>query len=94
MWNALDDVDGAGAYDQLTMYNSIFMLLNDQRYSMASVNVNMEDVLDLFDTLYRRSQALTVQKEQSKNLQQEMVKHYEGYREDIERAFSNAAERG
>ena len=37
---------------------------------------------------------LTVQKEQSKNLQQEMVKHYAGYREDIERAFSNAAERG
>lgn len=94
MWNALDDVDGAGAYDQLTMYNSIFMLLNDQRNSMASVNVNMEDVLDLFDTVYHRSQALTVQKEQSKNLQQEMVKHYEGYREDIERAFSNAAERG
>ena len=89
---ALDDVEGAGAYDQLTLYNGTFMLLYDQRYQMVSVNVDEATVLDLLDTVYNSAKSLSVQKDQSKKLQQEIVDNYETYREMIEQAY-DAAER-
>lgn len=89
---ALDDVEGAGAYDQLTLYNGTFMLLYDQRSQMVSVNVDEATVLDLLDTVYNSAKSLSVQKDQSKKLQQEIVDNYETYREAIERAY-DAAER-
>lgn len=89
---ALDDVEGAGAYDQLTLYNGTFMLLYDQRSQMASVNVDEATVLELLDTVYNSAKLLSVQKDQSKKLQQEIVDNYEIYREAIERAY-DAAER-
>ena len=90
--SALDDVEGAGAYDQLTLYNGTFMLLYDQRYQMVSVNVDEATVLDLLDTVYNSAKSLSVQKDQSKKLQQEIVDNYETYREMIELAY-DAAER-
>lgn len=89
---ALDDVEGAGAYDQLTLYNGTFMLLYDQRYQMVSVNVDEATVLNLLDTVYNSAKSLSVQKDQSKKLQQEIVDNYETYREMIEQAY-DAAER-
>ena len=91
--SALEDVEGAGAYDQLTLYNGTFMLLYDQRASMVSVNVEEATVLDLLETVYNSAKSLSVQKEQSKKLQQEVVDNYATYREAIERAYDNAAER-
>ena len=89
---ALDDVEGAGANDQLTLYNGTFMLLYDQRSQMVSVNVDEATVLGLLDTVYNSAKSLSVQKDQSKKLQQEIVDNYETYREAIERAY-DAAER-
>lgn len=89
---ALDDVEGAGAYDQLTLYNGTFMLLYDQRYQMVSVNVDEATVFELLDTVYNSAKSLSVQKDQSKKLQQEIVDNYETYREMIELAY-DAAER-
>ena len=89
---ALDDVEGAGAYDQLTLYNGTFMLLYDQRSQMVSVSVDETKVLGLLDTVYNSAKLLSVQKDQSKKLQQEIVDNYEAYREAIERAY-DAAER-
>lgn len=90
---ALEDVKGAGAYDKLTLYNGTFMLLYDQRVSMASVNVEESTVLELLETVYKGAKSLSVQKEQSKELQREIVDNYEEYKQDIERAYDNAAER-
>ncbi len=91
--SALEDVEGAGAYDQLTLYNGTFMLLYDQRASMVSVNVEEATVLNLLETVYNSAKSLSVQKEQSKKLQQEIIDNYVTYREAIERAYDNAAER-
>lgn len=91
--NTLDDVSDAGAYDQLTLYNGVFMLLYDQRNSMVQVNVDKEEILELFDTVYNNAILLSVQKEQSKQLQDEMKKNYNTYRNSIERAYTNAEER-
>ena len=91
--SAHKDVEGAGAYDQLTLYNGTFMLLYDQRASMVSVNVEETTVLNLLETVYNSAKSLSVQKEQSKKLQQEIIDNYATYREAIERAYDNAAER-
>lgn len=91
--NALENVKGAGAYDQLTLYNGTFMLLYDQRTSMVSVNVDKATVLDLMKTVYNSAQSLSVQKEQSKKLRQEIVDNYATYREAINRAYDNAGGR-
>lgn len=91
--SALSSVENAGAYDQLSLYNGAFMLLYDQRSSIVQVNVEQEEVLALLEKVYDRAAALTVQKEQSQKLQQEILDNYEEYRQAIERAYRNAQER-
>ncbi|MEE0929376.1 MAG: serine/threonine-protein kinase [Acutalibacteraceae bacterium] len=91
--STLDDVKNEGAYDQLTLYNGIFMLLYDQRLSMVSVNVKQEQVDNLLDEVYKNAKSLTVQKEQSKKLQQEIIDNYDDYKEAIDRAYLNLEER-
>ena len=90
---ALADVESAGAYDQLTLYNGTFMLLYDQRGSMVQVNVDKDKVLAFLDLVYTRANVLSVQKEQSQMLQKEITDNYGGYREAIDRAYTNAGER-
>ncbi len=90
---AKNDVKDAGAYDQLTLYNSVFMLLYDQRSSMAQVNVDKQQILDMYDDLYESASGLTVQKEQSQKLQDEILDKYEEYKQAIERTYTNAEER-
>ena len=94
IYGALNDVKGAGAYDQLTLYNGTFMLLYDQRAGMASVNMDKNEVLNLLKTVYDSAKNLNVNKELSKKLQQEIVEKYDQYREAIERVFTNYEERG
>ena len=69
------------------------MFLYDQRSNMAQVNVRRERVEELLDTVYSRAEGLSVQKDQSRKLQQEMTDNYSSYREAIERAYTNAKER-
>lgn len=90
---AIDDVEGAGAYDQLTLYNGTFMLLYDQRSSMVQVSVDKKLIMNLLDTVYEKAKAMSVQKEQSQNLQKEIVDNYDDYKEAIDRAYINAEER-
>ena len=91
--STLKDVKNESAYDQLSLYNGIFMLLYDQRLSMASVNVKQEQVDNLLDGVYKNAKALTVQKEQSKKLQKEIIDNYADYKEAIDRAYLNLKER-
>ncbi len=89
----LIDVQGAGAYDQLVLYNAVFMLIYDQRESMATVNMDMDQVLELFDEVYERAKSVSTQKEQSQKLKNDMVNNYDDYREAIERTYINVNER-
>ena len=91
--STLNDMQDTGAYDQLSLYNGIFMLLYDQRISMAQVNVEKEDILTLLEEVYERTLNLSVQKEQSVKLQQEILDNYGEYKEAVERAYVNVKER-
>lgn len=90
---ALETVKNESQYDQLTLYNGVFMLIYDQRASMASVNVDKEEILTLLETVYKSAKSLSVQKEQSKKLQDEVLVNYEQYKEAIERIYTNKEER-
>ena len=90
---ALEDVRDASPYDQLTLYNGTFMLLYDQNVSMAQVDVSESEVLSLLDTVYDNAKKLSVQKEQSKKMQEEIIDNYESYKRVIQRTYINANER-
>lgn len=89
----IEEVKTASAYDQLILYNGAFMFLYDQRASMVSVSVEKENIMELLDMVYQNAKGLSVQKEQSQKLQQEILDNYDNYKEAIERVYTNAEER-
>ena len=91
--DTLTEVEDSGAYDKLTFYNGVFMLLYDQRTNMEQVNVDQDKILTLLNCVYEKASELTVQKEQSQRLQREILDNYDNYREAIQRTYTNAEER-
>lgn len=91
--DTLTEVEDSGAYDKLTFYNGVFMLLYDQRTNIEQVNVDQDKILTLLDRVYEKASELTVQKEQSQQLQREILDNYDNYREAIQRTYTNAEER-
>lgn len=83
----IESLKTAGAHDQLSFYNGVFMLLYDQRAVMAQVGVEQEQVLTLLSVAYENARALTVTKEESQKLQEEIINHYEEYRAAITRSY-------
>ena len=86
--DTLTEVEDSGAYDKLTFYNGVFMLLYDQR-----TNMDQDKILTLLNCVYEKASELTVQKEQSQQLQREILDNYDNYREAIQRTYTNAEER-
>ncbi len=82
----------AEAYDQLVLYHGVVMLLYDQRESMAAVGISRTKILELLDLVEEKARGLTVQKEQSKVLQEEILDYYETYRKAIERIYDRTTE--
>ncbi len=88
----VDELPDAGAYDQLLLYNGIFLLLYNQRETMAAIGVEEAAVLRLVDRVRAKSVTLSVSKEQSVALQSEILTYYADYREAMERAWRYAEE--
>lgn len=88
MTNILD----LNAYDQLSYYSGAIDLLYDQRIYMANVEVEQEKIMDVLNMAYERSKKLTVQKEQSLELQSTIESHYADYKEAILRCYTNGGE--
>ena len=91
--SAVSEISDAGAYDKLLLYNSAFVLIYDQRKTMASVGLDEELVLGLFDEICQRAEELEVQKEQSESLRSEITDNYSEYRKAIEITYDNTAQR-
>lgn len=89
MRSAMDAVGSAGAYDQLSLLNGIFMLVYDQRQTIATVNVEKREVVSLMEDVHSRAARIAVQKEQSQKLQSEILDNYAEYLEAIDRTYSN-----
>lgn len=90
---SINSIKEEGAYDQLTLYNGTFMLMYDQRANLESVNVDKETIISLMDKVYTNTSSLSVQKEQSKKLKNEILDNYSKYKDAMERTYTNAKER-
>ncbi|MCD8324157.1 MAG: serine/threonine protein kinase [Clostridiales bacterium] len=82
------DYDDA-AYIKLTMYEAIADLLNSHRKGFASVGIEEDEVLGLLDTVYEKTNALSVTQERSVEVRDSILDSYEGYVSNIERAYTN-----
>lgn len=91
--DTLKEMEGAGAYDCLALYNGVFLLLYDQRLVMQSVGVDIARAKELLKQVYQEASALSVQKEQSKRLRQEIMDNYESYREALNRTWANGSQK-
>ena len=91
--DTLASVGSASPLDQLNLYNSILMLMYDQRINMAQVNVDENDVLEIMDKVYEYANGITPQKDQAKNLKEQILEKYQEYREAITRAYENHEEK-
>ncbi|MGN0298851.1 MAG: serine/threonine-protein kinase [Lachnospiraceae bacterium] len=87
IYESLDSIKESGAYNQLSLCNGTFMLLYDQRIKMAQVDVEQEKVENLLNIVYQRAKSLSVNKEQSRKLQTEILNKYAEYKEAIQRAY-------
>lgn len=85
----LKDIGQLSAYDQLSMYNTVFMLLYDQRVGMKQVEIGKERVMDLLDKVYENATELSVYKDQSIKLKKEIVDNYDRYKQAILRVYTN-----
>ena len=86
----LEDATGAGTYDKLSLYNSMFMLIHEKRTDLASLGYDQAELLKLMEDIYNGATPLAPKKEQTKLLRQEILNNYDGFVKDIERAYNNA----
>lgn len=89
----LKDTGKLSPYDQLSIYNAVFMLIYDQRVGMQQVEVDQKRVMDILERVYKGAETLSVQKEQSQKLRKEIVNNYKSYRDAVTRAYLNGQER-
>lgn len=77
-------VENENAYNQLALYNTVCMLLNDQVSSMSSVGVSKSDALELLDLVYSLALETNPQKAAASSLKSEICDNYEAFRSRIE----------
>ena len=75
------------------MYREIENLLNDHRKGFATTQVEQESVLSLLQMIADKTETLSVTQQISMNLQEDILKSYEEYAQNIERAYTNTRER-
>lgn len=85
----VDDISNANAYDRLAAYNGVFMLLYDQRQDMVQEGVSENILQELMREIYDKASGLEVRKEQTRELQSEILDHYDAYIQAIQRAYTN-----
>ncbi len=84
--NTFDDMeksDVVNGYDKLLLYNTVFMLMYDQRINMLQVHVDKQKILDVLDVVHTGAYQSNPQKEQAKTLKQNIMDNYEIYEGEI-----------
>ncbi len=91
--DSLEKIEGTAINDQLSFYNSVFMLMYDQRASMKAVGVPQNTIQSMMKQMYDSASGITSQKTQLIQLREEIMDNYAVYSEAVERTYSNENER-
>lgn len=78
-------------YVELTLYFQFENLLNDYRNSLAKNGIDKADVLNIFDEINEKAVNTDASTEVNEELQQQVLDACTTYKENIERAYENAA---
>ena len=87
----LDAISEESEYDRLALCSAAAALIYDQNNRMADVGVDEQILLNIMEDIYFTANSLTVQKEQSVELKNEIINNYDIYVADIERAYENSS---
>lgn len=87
----LDAISEESEYDRLALCSAAAALIYDQNNRMADVGVDEQILLNTMEDIYFTANSLTVQKEQSVELKNEIINNYDIYVADIERAYENSS---
>lgn len=86
------DYDDA-AYIKLTMYREIANLLNDHRKGFAATQVDKNSVVEILDTIKKKTEELSVTQQTSIEIRDAILNTHEEYVDSLERAYDNTEER-
>lgn len=86
------DSDDA-AYIKLTTYQEIENLIATHTSGLAKTGVDKQKVTSILSTVIKNTKALSVTQAKSLEIRDEIIGNYAGYVDDINRAYTNAAER-
>ena len=81
--NAMELVQEEEAYDRLVLYNSLFMLVYDQRFTFASSGEVKGKPERLLEKIYNLTAELKVKNRQSEELKKEIMENYRPYRKAV-----------
>ena len=81
--DALNRAGGANAYERISLYNAVFLLLHDQWENMRAAGVELDEIQSLMDRVYGLALDVKVSKLKSKELREEIIENYELYREEM-----------
>ena len=85
---AVESANEADAYDQLFMYTNALNLIYDRRLMLANAGYPLDSVLSLIDEMSKRSEALAVEKEVTKALQEEILIKQGTVRQAVEASYN------
>ncbi len=91
--NTEDYESDDSAYIRMRLYKAIADLLNDHRKGFASVGVPEEDVIGVLDTIYEKTESISVTQETSQELREDILGSYQLYFDNITRVYTNTGER-
>lgn len=84
MNQSVDAIGNTDAYTKLSLYNTVFSLLNDQRPTMSQLGIDKDTVLELLDKIYNEASSVQPHKEGAMAMRNEILDNYASYRESIE----------
>lgn len=86
-------VDNEANYDKISLYYVIMLLINDQAEYMAGVGFDRSTALELMDTLYQNSNAITSTLSYVNNLKDEIEENYDLFVSNINAKYNEVEKR-
>lgn len=86
-------VDNEANYDKISLYYVIMLLINDQAEYMAGVGFDRSTTLEMMDTLYQNSNAITSTLSYVNNLKDEIEENYDLFVSNINAKYNEVEKR-
>ncbi len=80
-------------YIKLVIYDAVLDLLSEQRKGLATTGIEQQEVTDMINNIYKKTEELPVTQEKSLDKQEQILNKLEGYVSDILDTYENIGRR-